>query len=162
MLIEPVITEDRARLLNIAISTGLFTDGEAEALLGGVLSAFTSGTLPSGHQAVSIRNRAGEPALGWSYFAPDQYAEDVWNVWWIGIDPQKHGTGAAQTLLRYIEDKVALVDGRVLVIETSSGDALARARRFYLAQGYAECGRIPDFYAPGESKVIFARHPRSA
>ena len=52
---------------------------------------------------------------------------------------------------------VAKRSGRVVVIETSDGDALARARAFYARRGYAERGRVPDFFAPGEAKVIFSR-----
>ena len=30
-------------------------------------------------------------------------------------------------------------------------------RRFYAKRGYAECGRVPDFYAEGDGKVIYAK-----
>jgi ribosomal protein S18 acetylase RimI-like enzyme len=65
------------------------------------------------------------------------------------------------TLLRHAEHVVASQNGRVLVVETSDAQELGRARHFYANQGYKECGRILDFYAEGEAKVIFARRPRS-
>ena len=46
---------------------------------------------------------------------------------------------------------------RVIVIETSDQPHLARARTFYRKFGYVERGRIPDFYADGDAKVIFSR-----
>jgi hypothetical protein len=38
-------------------------------------------------------------------------------------------------------------------------------RRFYETHGYREAGRIPDFYAPGDDRVIFlkaAKEPTSS
>ena len=162
MQIEHVDTRDRVALLSIAVSTGLFSSEEAELLLGGVLDGLGSGALPDGHQAVACRLQPDAPLIGWTYFAPDQHASNVWNLWWIGVDPGSHGTGAGLKLLQHAEKIVASHGGRVLVIETSDAEALARARRFYEVQGYKECGRIPDFYAESESKVVFARRPRAA
>lgn len=161
MQIDTVVEQDREALIAIAVSTGLFTFEEAEGLLGEVLDGLASGSLPEGHQAAACRLRAGGSFIGWTYFAPDQHAQGVWNLWWIGLDPEHHGVGAGVQLLRHAEHMVAFKGGRVLVIETSDAPALARARRFYEAQGYRECGRIPDFYAEGESKVVFARRPRA-
>ena len=60
-------------------------------------------------------------------------------------------------MLAHVEESVVRAGGRLLVIETSDSDALARARRFYARAGYEDCGRIPHFYAENEAKVIFAR-----
>jgi ribosomal protein S18 acetylase RimI-like enzyme len=98
--------------------------------------------------------------IGWTYFAPDQHVDGVWNLCWIGVDPEHQGAGAGLQLLRHTEKIVSSQAARLLVIETSDAPAVARVRRFYGAQGYRECGRIPDFYAEEESKVIFARRPR--
>jgi ribosomal protein S18 acetylase RimI-like enzyme len=102
----------------------------------------------------------GEPALAWAYYAPDQHADAVWNIWWIGVQPASQGLGAGRGLLHHIEARVAAQGARLVVIETSATAGLARARRFYASQGYAECGRVPDFYAEGDDKVVFARRPR--
>jgi ribosomal protein S18 acetylase RimI-like enzyme len=162
MFIQTVTSNERSQLLAIASSTKLFTPDEAEALLGEVLDGIFSGALPPEHQAVCCRATEGGDALGWSYFAPDQYAEGIWNVWWIGVQPSSHGTGAGKQLLRAIEAKVESAGGRVMIIETSDSDAFARARKFYSNEGYSECGRVPEFYGESEGKVIFARRPRKA
>lgn len=160
MQIETVNKQDREALLAVAVSTGLFTSEEAEGLLGGVLDGLASGSLPVGHQTAACRLRDGGSLVGWTYFAPDQHAQGVWNLWWIGVNPEHHGVGAGVQLLRHAEKTVTAKGGRLLIIETSDAPALSRARRFYEAQGYRECGRIPDFYAEGESKLVFARCPR--
>jgi ribosomal protein S18 acetylase RimI-like enzyme len=155
--IRPVHAGERPRLLEIAVSTGLFAPAEAEALLGSVLDDLAAGGLPAGHAAVAVGAADGGQAAGWAYFAPDPYAANIWNLWWIGVDPVAHGTGAGRLLLQHVEAVVARNEGRVLVIETSDLPPMARARAFYARAGYGERGRIPDFYAEGEAKVIFSR-----
>lgn len=162
MSIDPIAPSERSRLLSLAVSTGLFSAPEAEDLLGGVIDRLFAGSLPEGHTALCCRRSPGDPPIGWTYFAPDAHAAGVWNIWWIGVDPTAHGTGAGRSLLRAAETKAASTAARVVVVETSASNALSRARRFYRREGYRECGRVPDFYGEGEAKIIFARRPRSA
>jgi ribosomal protein S18 acetylase RimI-like enzyme len=84
------------------------------------------------------------------------------NIWWIGVAPSVYGTGAGKALLSHVESAAMASGYRVVVIETSDQPLLGRARNFYLNAGYAECGRVPDFYGPGDSKVIFSRSLASA
>jgi ribosomal protein S18 acetylase RimI-like enzyme len=161
MLPAPVSSTDRAALLAVATATGLFSAEEAEGLLGGILDQLASGALPEGHAALACRQAADGTILGWTYFAPDPHAEGVWNVWWIGVAPAAQGLGVGRSLLLAAEAQAAARGARVVVIETSAKDGQARARRFYAREGYAECGRVPDFYAEGDHKVLFARRPRS-
>jgi ribosomal protein S18 acetylase RimI-like enzyme len=162
MYIESVTSKDRGSLLAIATSTGLFTPEEAEALLGDVIDKLNTGSMPAGHQAVSCRLNVNEAPVGWSYFAPDQHAANVWNLWWIGVSPRGQGTGVGTHLLQHAEHTIAAFGARLLIIETSAAAPLASARSFYEANGYLACGRVPDFYGEGEAKVIYARRPRSA
>ena len=45
----------------------------------------------------------------------------------------------------------------MLLIETSSLPRFAATHAFYGKHGYTKVARIPDFYADGDSKVIFAK-----
>ena len=106
---------------------------------------------------MACRASTGEEIVGWSYFAPDPYAESVLNVWWIGADPLQHGRGVGSALLSHVETEARKAGVRVVVIETSDQPPLSRAQAFYAKRGYTERGRIPDFYALGDAKVIFSR-----
>lgn len=157
MIIGPVQEHERQVPLRLVMTTGLFAPEEAESLLGEVLDSLAAGELPGGHTAVACREPHDGPAIGWSYYAPDPFAEKVWNVWWIGVSPNRHGEGAGQAILTHVEQAVVALSARVIVVETSDQVPLARARSFYLKQGYEERGRIPDLYAKGNSKVIYSR-----
>jgi ribosomal protein S18 acetylase RimI-like enzyme len=155
--IETVQPDDRARLLDIALATGLFSDEEAETLLGSTLDGLADGSLTPDHHALVCRDTTHNELVGWTYFAADAFADGVWNVWWIGVHPTYFGTGAAAKILTHIENFVTALGCRVLVIETSDSTSTARARNFYVKSDYIQRGLIPDFYGPGEAKVVFSR-----
>jgi ribosomal protein S18 acetylase RimI-like enzyme len=138
------------------MATGLFTPAEADMLLRQTLSAIHAGELGPDHAAV-VYEDASEGVLGWVYFAKNANANQVWDLWWIGVDPSFHARGVGTRLLHFVEQEVARRQGRVLIIETGTGDKLKNSREFYLRRSYLECGTIPHFYGPGEGKVTFAR-----
>jgi ribosomal protein S18 acetylase RimI-like enzyme len=158
--LDPATPADRTPLLDLAVATGLFAPADAKALLGGVLDALFAGSLSPGSAALVARLSPSEPPVGWTYVAPDAHADGVWNVWWIGVTPAAHGAGAGVALLRAAESAAMTGGGRLMIIETSALPSQARARHFYVREGYTEGGRIPDFYGAGDDKVILFRQLR--
>ena len=158
---RPVTPADTAALVHLADATGIFRPGEAEGLLGGVLAALHAGGLGDGHTAWVWGDASAEPA-GWAYFAPVDNADGVWNLWWIGVAPTRQGRGLGSEMLQAVETHVRAAGGRVLLIETSALPAFDPVRRFYANRGYAEGGRIPDFYADGDGKVTYYKRVAAA
>ncbi len=154
-MLRPASPEESGALVALAESTGVFNPGEAEALLGVVLEELHAGRLGNGHQAHVWASSVSAPAMGWVYFAPTSNAQGIWDLWWIGVAPDCQRRGIGDELLRFVEDHVLAAGGRLLLIETSSLPAFDSVRRFYVKRGYAECGRVPDFYDIGDSKVIY-------
>ena len=159
-MIRPAVAEETPALVALGEATGIFRPKEPEALLGGVLDALHAGSLGEGHQAHVWADGPGEPPTGWVYFAPTPNADGVWDLWWIGVEPGRQGQGIGGELLRFVEEQVRESGGRLLLIETSSQPALDPTRHFYAKRGYAECGRIPDFYGEGDAKVIYTKRLR--
>ena len=122
-----------------------------------MLDALHAGQLGEGHQAHVWADGPDGPPAGWVYFAPTPNADGVWDLWWIGADPARQGRGIGGELLGFVEERARESGGRLLLIETSSQPALDPTRRFYAKRGYAECGRVPDFYGEGDAKVIYAK-----
>jgi ribosomal protein S18 acetylase RimI-like enzyme len=81
----------------------------------------------------------------------------TWHLYWIAVHPSHHGTGAGPALAAFAESFVLDRAGYLIIAETSSQPAYARARRFYAKHGYSELSRIPDYYRPGDDLVLFAR-----
>ncbi len=60
-------------------------------------------------------------------------------------------------LFQAVEAAVRAERGRMLVIETSTGDAYLPAVRFYEHMGCRQAARIPDYYRPGEDLLIYVK-----
>jgi ribosomal protein S18 acetylase RimI-like enzyme len=80
-----------------------------------------------------------------------------YDLYWIVVDPRQQGRGLGRALVHEVERQIAAVQGRRIYIETSSLEKYAPTRAFYLACGYTEAARLPDFYTPGDAKVIYVK-----
>ena len=161
--IRPVRIAETDQLVAIGVATGLFTAGEADTLLRETLDEVHARSRGEHHYAFAWEESLTESVRGWVYFANDEKAEGVWNLWWIGVEPGSHGAGIGTALLAFVEDFVGTAGARLLVVETASTDELAKTRTFYRRRRYGECGTLPDYYGPGTGKVTFAKtfQPRS-
>ena len=130
---------------------GLFSLGEAE----GFVSMLPD--LLSDPEARWLSIAEGGRIVGAAYLSLERMSEDVWNLWFIGLARAVRGRGGGSALLAAAERTAKGEGGRLLLVETSSGEALEGARAFYAARGYDREGAIRDYYAPGEDKVIFRK-----
>ena len=92
-----------------------------------------------------------------AYYIPEPITEGTWNVLLIAVDPQAHGKGIGQGLMRYIEAQLVEEGVRVLLVETSGTPEFERTRHFYDQLGYDREARIRDYYAADDDKVIFRK-----
>ena len=82
----------------------------------------------------------------------------TYDLYWIAVDPAAQGRGIGHALLMRVEGEVETRGGRLLLIETSDIPAYAAARRLYESGGYSREAVVHDFYAPGDSLLIFSKH----
>src|SRR5262249_13388899 len=92
---------------------------------------------------------------GYACFGPATLAPRSWYLYWICVHPEAQGRGVGRALQQGVEDAVRQGGGERLVVETSGRPDYERARRFYRCPGFAEAGRIPDFYKPGDDCVLY-------
>jgi len=81
----------------------------------------------------------------------------TWDLWWIVVSKKIQARGVGGKLLKHVEDAIRQDGGRLLVLDTSSLPSYDLTRRFYLKQGYYEAAVVKDFYADGNSKVIYGK-----
>ncbi|KAF0718892.1 Aste57867_1410 [Aphanomyces stellatus] len=155
-MIRPVAaTDSKADLVALGASTGIFEPGEAEMLLGDTLDQLQANALGNHHHAFVAVDDATGAIDGWVYFSVMKDTDRVWNLWWIGVAPARQGKGVGRQLMEFVEGFVRQQDGRILLVETSATERLAKTRAVYARLGYTNCGTIPDFYADGDGKVTF-------
>jgi ribosomal protein S18 acetylase RimI-like enzyme len=154
--LRPATLDDIEAVLGVAVASSLFPADEVEALRE-VMEAVLDGRQGPDHQIALWADAPGDPPAGVVYFGPDPMADRKWDLWMIAVNSDRQGQGIGGKLLRYTEARVRAASGRLLLIETSSLPKFEPTRAFYLRHGYREVARIPDFYADGDSKVIFAK-----
>ena len=153
--IRKATEEDVPPIQRIAVAAGMFAEEEV-GFIGEMLTAHCHGDTPEAHW-LAVEGPAGE-LVGAAYYAPEPFADRMWNLYFIAVAPEHHGTGIGTALMRHIE--VALTDlgeavARTLVVETSSTSQYDRTRAFYSKLGYDQEARIRQFYGPEDDKIVF-------
>ena len=155
-MLRPATPADTPTLIALAIATELFLPHEVEPLRE-VLEDFHAGNSGADHHLEVWADDPGGPPVGVVYFGPNAMTDRTWDPLWIAVAPDRHGQGIGGKLVRFTEAQVRVGAGRLLLIETSSLPRFDATRAFYGKHGYAEVARIPDFYADGDSKVIYTK-----
>ncbi len=94
---------------------------------------------------------------GYIGYGPTPLTEGTWDIYWIAVAPEKQDKGIGGLLLAHAEDKIKGAQGRLILIETSSQAGYEKTRRFYSSHDYQVIARLPDFYAPGDDKIILQK-----
>ena len=154
--LRPAAPADTSALVSLAIATGLFLPDEAE-FPREMLDAFHAGRSGPDHRVQVWADAPTDPPVGVVYFGPNDMGDRTWDLLWISVAPDRQGQGIGGDLVRYTEKHIRAAGGRLLVIDTSSLPRFDATHAFYAKHGYTEVARIPDFYADGDSKVIFTK-----
>ncbi len=152
-MIRPATPDDRSALMALGEATGLFQPHELE-FMEGMLSEYFAGDLGEGHRWI-VDDEDG--VLAAAYCAPEIMGDGVSNLYFIGVHPDRQGQGRGAALLRHVEEDLRGRGVRLLLVETSGVDGFQATRAFYAKNGYDEEGRIRDYYAAGDDKVIFRK-----
>ncbi len=151
--IRPAKPDDMETIINLADAIALF-EGEELEELGNMLSGYFDGSLGEGHSWV-VYDDAG--VVGVAYFAPEEFAYGVYNLYFIAVHPDHQGKGNGARILQHVEQTLTAQGERLLLVETSGLPNFEGTRKFYLKQGYEEEARIREFYKPGDDKIIFRK-----
>ncbi len=159
MKIRPATAADRPRIQEILVGTARFTQKEigwAMELVDLALDHPEKGEYEL-HVLEEPSSGPSRKVQGYVCFGPTPRSEGVFDLYWIAVDPKEQGQGFGQLLLRFVENEVRRLAGRMLLIETSSKQSYAPTLRFYQRAGYAEISRIKDFYRIEDDKVVLCK-----
>jgi ribosomal protein S18 acetylase RimI-like enzyme len=109
---------------------------------------------PAGSGYHVLVAEANSAVTGYICYGPTPLTEGTWDVYWIAVATGEQGRGVGGALLAYAEAKIREAGGRLIIIETSSQAGYQKTSRFYAKHGYQTIACLPDFYAPGDDKVI--------
>lgn len=139
----------------LAVDNGMFAPDDM-AGFDEMLRGHLAGSINQ-HQWIVAEDEAGRVA-GAAYYAPEPFADRVWNLYFLAVHPRLHRSGIGTILVGHIEQSLRSAGeevARVLIVETSSTDDYEPARRFYGREGFDREARVREFYGPGDDKVVF-------
>ncbi len=120
-----------------------------------VIDSYLADPAGSGYNTLVAQD--GPAIAGYISYGPTPLTEGTWDVYWMAVAAGEQGKGLGSALLAYAEDKIKEAEGRLVIIETSSQPGYEKTRRFYLNHGYEAVCRLPNFYAPGDDKLILQK-----
>jgi ribosomal protein S18 acetylase RimI-like enzyme len=95
--------------------------------------------------------------LGYICYGPTPLTNGTWDIYWEAVARNWRGQGIGDRLMKATEREIRKAGGRMALIETSSAPAYEKTRSFYSNHGYKEIARVPDFYEPGDDKLILQK-----
>lgn len=135
-------------------ATGFFSEEEEAIALELVEERLLEGEASDYRFLFAERDRE---VLGYSCYGRIPLTQSSFDLYWIVVDPQAQGNGVGRRLIRATEAAAMEAGSTALYAETSSRPQYAPTRAFYLGCGYAIAAEFPDFYAPGDGKVVFVK-----
>jgi GNAT superfamily N-acetyltransferase len=152
--VHPLTQQDKPRVMHILHHTPEFKPSEV-AVAEELMDYYLSDSAESGYHVLVAE--ADLVVQGYVCFGPTPLAEGVWDIYWIAVSPDARGKGLGQALMKSAEDKIRRAGARMVIIETSSLASYAKTRRFYELGKYKTIARVPDFYEPGDDKLILQK-----
>ncbi len=145
---------DGATVRAIVESSGFFSPAEVSIALELVEERLAKG-IASGYHFL-FAGQAGE-TIGYACYGPIPGTAASYDLYWIAVRNDRRGGGIGSALLARCEDAIARLGGRRIYVETSSREQYETTRRFYQGSGYSKEALLPDFYAPGDAKVVYVK-----
>jgi len=145
---------DKPALMALLRSTPEFKPAEvvvAEEVIDGYLAD------PAGSGYNTLVAQDGTAITGYICYGPAPLTEGTWDIYWIAVATEEQGKDVGGVLLAYAEAKIKEAGGRLIIIETSSQAGYQKTSRFYAKHGYQAMARLPDFYSPGDDKIILQK-----
>lgn len=158
-MIGPVRSEvragDAAAVRRIVESTGFFTPAEVDVAVELVEERLARG-IASGYHFLFVDEGERGP-IAYACFGPIACTVSSFDVYWIAVEASHQSRGLGRELMSLSEDAIAALGGTRAYVETSGKPQYEPTRRFYLRCGYTIEAELPDFYAPGDAKVILVK-----
>lgn len=150
--IRPVVSNDIPALKRIIGATNMFPSEMLDDMIAGFFN-----DKENEEMWLTYAMSDDQDAKAVAYCRPEEMTDRTWNLLLIAVHPDYQGEGIGAALMSHIEDHLAARGQRILIVETSGTDALARTREFYRLCQYDQESRIRDFYEDGDDKITFRK-----
>ena len=150
------VADDVEEIRRLVAETGYFRDDEVEIAAQLVTERLEKG--PASGYCFVMASKSGRLA-GYGCYGPIPCTLAGYDIYWIAVSPKFQGKGLGQVLLTKMEQLITEAGGCTIYVETASQQKYAPTRAFYERCGYTAAATLPDFYSPGDAKVIYSKSP---
>jgi D-alanine-D-alanine ligase len=151
---EEPTARDGAAVRALTAATGFFSDEEVAVAVELVDARLAQG-LASGYRFLFAD---GDDGLdGYVCYGPIALTRSSFDLYWIAVRPTLQRSGLGRRLMEAAEARACALGATAMYVETSSRPQYEPTRTFYRRLGYRAAAELPDFYAPGDGQVIFAK-----
>jgi GNAT superfamily N-acetyltransferase len=151
---EEVRAYDRDAVRVLVASSGFFIPEEVAVAVELVEEHLVKG-ITSGYHFLFAEH--ADTVVGYTCFGPIPATAVSYDLYWIVVHQRYRGLGLGKILLAHSEHRIAHLGGRRIYVETSSREQYAPTHAFYRVCGYTVEAKLHDYYAPGDSKVIYVK-----
>lgn len=147
--------QDIDDVMQVVSQTNVFSDIEIQTAGELVAEALERGCADSGYFFQFAR--VGAQLAGYSCYGSIPLTQDAYDLYWIAVSPHFQGAGIAKQLQQRSEQHILALGGKQVYAETSGLIRYRPAQEFYQKQGYTLMATFPDFYKPGDAKLVFGK-----
>lgn len=147
-----VTPEDGSAVRRIVRSTGFFNNAEVTIAVSLLAEYLAKGDL-SGYRFV-FADQAGVP-IAYTCYGPIAGTLSSFDLFWIAVHAEHRGTGVGRHLMAVTAHAIRQLGGTRIYAETSARAQYVPTHRFYAANGFKQQAMLPDFYRPGDGKLIY-------
>ncbi|NSW95872.1 MAG: GNAT family N-acetyltransferase [Bacteroidales bacterium] len=154
-VVEGLIPEERKDVENVLRSSGFFYEFEIETALEIFDETISKGEAGSGYHWLKVRE--DDHLVAFANYGKNSFSVHSWDLYWIAVHKDFQNKKLGSLLLRSAENDVRKKGGRIIWIETSGRPLYTPTVEFYKRNGYELNAVLKDFYAPGDSKLVFSK-----
>jgi len=155
MKIRPLLEKDRAKLLSILIKTRAFTSAEIDVAME-LIDIVLKDHIQKDYQIDCVGDDE-DLAIGYICYGPTPMTRGTFDLYWIAVDPDFQEQGVGSKLLGFLDERVKVRGGRMILADTSTIPQYEKTQRFYVKNGFQEVARIPDYYHSGNDRITFCK-----
>jgi ribosomal protein S18 acetylase RimI-like enzyme len=153
VIVRSLEVQDRERIECILSGVKVFSPEEIKVALE-LIDSCLSG---SPDYIIKVAIDENSMVLGYICYGKIPLTDAVWDIYWVVVSGEFQRKGIAGKLLTHMEDELKIRKARAVMVETYSRPEYKPARSFYVKTGYSEVGRIRDFYAHENDKIIYKK-----
>lgn len=149
-----VRADDREIVRRMIAGSGFFSDAEVDVAVELVDERLAKG--PASGYEFLFAEQDGR-VVGYACYGEIACTVGSYDLYWIAVAPELRGRGLGRWLMARVEDAIRALGGRKVYAETSGRAQYEPTRQFYGGCGYQRVADFPDFYAPGDAKVVYEK-----